>query len=53
MFKGFQFPRHIILLAVRYYISYKLSYREIEEILAERGIRVDHATIIRFAPSFV
>ncbi len=54
MFKGFQFPRHIILLAVRYYISYKLSYREIEEILAERGIRVDHATInrwvIRFAP---
>ncbi len=54
MFKGFQFPRYIILLAVRYYISYKLSYREIEEILAERGIRVDHATInrwgIRFAP---
>ena len=54
MFKGFQFPKHIILMSVRYYVSYKLSYREIEEILAERGIRVDHATInrwvIRFAP---
>ena len=54
MFKSFQFPQHIILMSVRYYVSYKLSYREIEEILAERGIRVDHATInrwvIRFAP---
>ena len=41
-------------MSVRYYVSYKLSYREIEEMLAERGIRVDHATInrwvIRFAP---
>ena len=41
-------------MSVRYYVSYKLSYREIEEILAERGIHVDHATInrwvIRFAP---
>ena len=41
-------------MAVRYYISYKLSYREIEEILAERGINVDHSTlnrwVIRFAP---
>ncbi len=54
MFKGFQFPQYIILMSVRYYVSYKLSYREIEEMLAERGIRVDHATVnrwvIRFAP---
>ncbi len=54
MFKGCHFPSQIILQAVRYYVSYKLSYREIEEIYAERGIRFDHATlnrwVIRFAP---
>ncbi|PSW26367.1 IS6 family transposase [Photobacterium phosphoreum] len=53
-FKGCQFPSSLILMAVRYYISYKLSYREIEEILVERGINVDHSTlnrwVIRFAP---
>lgn len=48
MFKGFQFPRHIILLAVRYYVLYKLNYQEIEEILAERAIQIDHATINRW-----
>ena len=53
-FSGYQFPSAIILQAVRYYVSYKLSYREIEEILAERGILVDPSTlnrwVIRFAP---
>ncbi|MEZ9335344.1 IS6 family transposase, partial [Vibrio sp. 10N.222.49.F1] len=34
----------IILQSVRYYISYKLSYREIEELLAKRGLSVDHST---------
>ena len=54
MFKCCHFPSAIILQAVRYYVSYKLSYRDIEEIFAERGIHVDHATlnrwVIRFAP---
>ena len=54
MFKGCHFPSSLILQAVRYYVSYKLSYRDIEEIYAERGIHVDHATlnrwVIRFAP---
>jgi len=48
------FPSEIILQSVRYYLSYKLSYREIEEILAERGINVDHSTlnrwVIKYAP---
>ena len=38
MFKGCHFPSSLILQAVRYYVSYKLSYRDIEEIYAERGI---------------
>ncbi|HIF9334005.1 TPA: IS6 family transposase [Photobacterium damselae] len=53
-FSGYHFPSDIILQAVRYYVAYKLSYRNIEEIYAERGILLDHATInrwvIRFAP---
>ncbi|QSH59601.1 IS6 family transposase (plasmid) [Photobacterium damselae subsp. damselae] len=53
-FTGYHFPSDIILQAIRYYVVYKLSYRDIEEIFTERGIRVDHATInrrvIRFAP---
>ncbi len=53
-FSGYHFPSDIILQAVRYYVAYKLSYRDIEEIYAERGILLDHATInrwvIRFAP---
>ncbi|CAG23626.1 putative transposase [Photobacterium profundum SS9] len=43
-----QFPSATILIAVRWYVAYKLSYRDIEELLAERGIRVDHATIHRW-----
>ncbi len=54
MFKGCHFPSDVILETVRYYLAYKLSYREIEEIQRERGVKVDHATInrrvIKFAP---
>ncbi|MEZ8881650.1 IS6 family transposase [Vibrio lentus] len=54
MFKGCHFPSEVILETVRYYLAYKLSYREIEEIQSERGVVVDHATInrwvIKFAP---
>ena len=44
-FAGFQFPPEVILLAVRWYLRYGLSYRDLEELLAERGIEVDHVTL--------
>jgi transposase-like protein len=40
-FAGFRFPREVIMLAVRWYLRYGLSYRDVEELLAERGITVD------------
>ena len=52
MFKGCHFPSEVILETVRYYIAYKLSYREIEEIQRERGVTVDHATIKRWVLKF-
>ena len=47
-FKGRHFFKDIILMAVRWYVAYSLSYREIEELMAERSINVDHATINRW-----
>ena len=47
-FIGRQFPKDIILMAVRWYVAYSLSYRDIEELMAERGIYVDHSTINRW-----
>ena len=41
-FAGFRFPPEVILVAVRWYLRYGLSYRDVEELLAERGITVDH-----------
>jgi transposase, IS6 family len=40
-FVGFRFPPEVILVAVRWYLRYGLSYRDVEELLAERGITVD------------
>ena len=51
-FTGRHFPSEIILQSIRYYLSYKLSYREIEEILAERGINVDHSTLNRWVTKY-
>ena len=42
---GYRFPREVIAMAVRWYLRYSLSYRDIEELLAERGITVDHVTV--------
>lgn len=54
MFKGRQFDQSVILLCVRWYLAYNLSLRDLEEMMAERGIAVDHTTIhrwtVRFAP---
>lgn len=50
-FVGFRFPPEIIVLAVRWYLRYGLSYRDVEELLGERGIEVDHVTIYRCVDS--
>ncbi len=52
VFAGFQFPPEVILLAVRWYLRYGLSYRDLEELLAERGIEVDHVTLYRWVQRF-
>ena len=49
---GYRFPREVIAVAVRWYLRYGLSYRDVEELLAERGIEVDHVTIYRWVQTF-
>ena len=49
---GFRFPPDVIMVAVRWYLRYGLSYRDVEELLAERGIAVDHVTIYRWVQRF-
>ena len=46
-FAGFRFPSEVIVVAVRWYLRYNLSYRDVEELLAERGVEVDHVTVFR------
>jgi hypothetical protein len=57
LFKGRHFDRSVILLCVRWYLAYSLSLRNLEEMMAERGISVDHATIhrwtLRYAPELL
>jgi transposase, IS6 family len=49
---GYRFPREVIAVAVRWYLRYGLSYRDVEELLAERGIEVDHVTVYRWVHVF-
>jgi transposase, IS6 family len=51
-FSGFRFPPDVIALAVRWYLRYGLSYRDVEELLAERGVAVDHVTVYRWVQRF-
>ena len=51
-FAGFRFPPEVITVAVRWYLRYGLSYRDVEELLAERGIEVDHVTVYRWVQRF-
>ncbi len=51
-FAGFRFPPDVITLAVRWYLCYALSDRDVEELLAERGIDVDHVTVFRWVQRF-
>jgi putative transposase len=47
-FKGAHFAKEIILTCVRWYVAYPLSYRQVEELMQERGVSIDHATINRW-----
>jgi putative transposase len=47
-FRGAHFPPEIILMGVRWYLAYPLSTRHVEELMAERGVELDHATINRW-----
>ena len=51
------FRGEVIAVAVRWYLRYGLSYRDVEELLAERGVTVDHVTVYRwvqrFTPEFI
>ena len=49
---GYRFAREVIAVAVRWYLRYGLSYRDVEELLAERGVEVDHVTIYRWVQTF-
>jgi transposase-like protein len=53
-FKGAHFPADIILMGVRWYVAYPLSYRHVEELLEERGVPIDHATtqrwVVKYSP---
>jgi IS6 family transposase len=51
-FVGFRFPPEVIVLAVRWYLRFGLSYRDLEELLAERGVDVDHVTLYRWVQRF-
>lgn len=51
-FKGHRFPKDIILLAVRWYCRFPLSYADVRDLLAERGIDVDRATVYRWVQKF-
>jgi IS6 family transposase len=49
---GYRFPREVIAVAVRWYLRYGLSYRDVEELLSERGVDVDHVTVYRWVQTF-
>jgi transposase-like protein len=53
LFHGRHFDRSIIILCVRWYLTYKLSYRDLVEMMAERGVDVSHTTILRWVQRFV
>jgi transposase-like protein len=51
-FKGAHFPQEIMLMGVRWYVAYPLSYRHVEDLMHERGVPVDHATIQRWVVKY-
>jgi transposase-like protein len=53
LFKGRQFNHLLIIQAIRWYVTYKLSYRDVCELMAERGVTVVHTTVMRWVQRFV
>ncbi len=51
-FRGFRFPAEVILWAVRWYLQFPISYRDLEQMLADRGVEVDHTTLSRWVQRF-
>ena len=51
-FRGFRFPAEVILGAVRWYLQFPISYRDLERMLADRGVSVDHVTLYRWVQRF-
>src|SRR4051812_11646406 len=49
---GYCLPSDVIAVAVRWYLRYGVSYRDVEELLAERGVEVDHVTVYRWVQRF-
>src|ERR1700740_443968 len=52
LFKWRQFEPEVILLAVGWYLRFSLSYRDVEELLAERGLHADHVTVWRWVQRY-
>ena len=52
-FKGSHFEQDIILWGVRWYVAYPISYRQLEEMMEERGVEVDHATLNRWVRKYI
>ena len=52
-FKGSHFERDVILWGVRWYVAYPISYRQLEEMMDERGVEVDHSTLNRWVLKYV
>src|SRR5215213_1551554 len=51
-FRGFRFPAEAILWAVRWYLQFPISYRDLERMLADRGVEVDHVALLRWVQRF-
>ena len=51
-FAGFRFPPEVILIAMRWYLRFGLSYRDLERLLAKRGIKVGRLTLFRWVQRF-
>jgi putative transposase len=52
-FKGSHFERDVILWGMRWYVVYPISYRQIEEMMGERGVEVDHSMLHRWVFKYV
>ena len=52
LFRGFRFPAEVVLWAVRWYLQFPISDRDLEQMLADRRVEVDHTTLFRWVQRF-